>query len=536
MTDAIRTPSLSQPEIARLSLEHLQRIVRIDSASDERSTSIPSTQGQTTLAAIVGEFFADCGATVERDDFANVLATLPGRGRAAGQAPIALMVHLDTARGTAPLEQLHLLPAWDGSRVPYPKNDALCVDVDTYPAAREFLGQDLVYGNGDAPFGLDDKLGLAHLMTLAKLLADAPEVDHPPLLLVGRPDEEVGRMAAVVGLARTFAERGVDFGYTVDGILPFEVNVENFNASHGSLTFGPEPVAEALAQSEALVQVFIGGVNTHGCTAQAEGYRAATRLAGEVLATLVEQGWAPGQVFPLSFVSDDLRDCDAAMTFAVAGGAKGDAAAASSALQSALAAVIDPHIRRGASWRVKSTTSRAAAVANGAAWRCLRWAHGFLASEGDQPLAAENSDGDQGYSNPYRALPVGDGLRLDIRIRDFATEGLAAREAWIRRMAGSVDVEVSRQYVNMAPRLADRPELVRWPEVAARALDVPVRRLPIRGGTGVDPFLDEGVPVANLGTGYFAPESEKEFTSMQLMAQHASWLFALVQVIATERA
>ena len=44
----------------------------------------------------------------------------------------------------------------------------------------------------------------------------------------------------------------------------------------------------------------------------------------------------------------------------------------------------------------------------------------------------------------------------------------------------------------------------------------------------MDPFLVRGVAIANLGTGYFAPESEKELTSLQLMATHARWLCALV--------
>ena len=57
--------------------------------------------------------------------------------------------------------------------------------------------------------------------------------------------------------------------------------------------------------------------------------------------------------------------------------------------------------------------------------------------------------------------------------------------------------------------------------------------MPIRGGTGVDPFLDNGVSIGNLGTGYFAPESEKELTSLQTMAAHARWLLALVHHAAT---
>jgi hypothetical protein len=71
--------------------------------------------------------------------------------------------------------------------------------------------------------------------------------------------------------------------------------------------------------------------------------------------------------------------------------------------------------------------------------------------------------------------------------------------------------------------------LVSWAQEAGEAVGHEVPVLPIRGGTGVDPFLDAGVAVANLGTGYFAPESEKELTSMEMLAGHARWLVALVQ-------
>ena len=97
------------------------------------------------------------------------------------------------------------------------------------------------------------------------------------------------------------------------------------------------------------------------------------------------------------------------------------------------------------------------------------------------------------------------------------------------------NVSIAQQYVNMGPRLMERPELAEWARRAGRLLDIEVRTTPIRGGTGVDPFIDQGVPVANLGTGYFAPESEKEFTSMEMMARHAQWLCMLVQEIVAER-
>jgi tripeptide aminopeptidase len=292
-------PRQSQEEIAQLSKRHLEQVVRVDSQSDESSKSIPSTPSQAKLAEQVANFFRAQGAEVERDDHANVVARIPGRGAGAKQTPMALMVHLDTSRGTRAVDTLHVHAAWTGDPIPYPENPGLRVGGDTYPAVAEFLGQDIVHGPGRAPFGLDDKLGLAHLMTLSVLLASNPEIPHPPLLLIGRPDEEIGRMEAVQGLAVLLAERGVRFGYTVDGILPFEVNVENFNASNVAVTFASRALETTPSPRARTLEVFLGGVNTHGATAHAEGHRNANRLAVEVIAQLDAAGLVPDRIVPV---------------------------------------------------------------------------------------------------------------------------------------------------------------------------------------------------------------------------------------------
>ncbi len=505
-------PARSPDAIATLTLAHLERVVAIDSQSDEASTTLPTTEGQRTLAEHLAGFYAGIGATVERDEFANVLAWFPGRGALADRAPVAFLVHLDTARGTRAVPRLNVVPGWDGTRVPYPKNRAIQVDIATYPEAAAFLGQDLVHGPGDAPFGLDDKLGLAECLATAELLAAQPDVPHPPLVFVARPDEEVGRHEAVVALAARFAERGVRFGYTVDGILPFEVNVENFNAAVASVTF---PSRRYLDMPGVAVLARIGGVNTHGATAKAEGHRAAPRLAAEWLAAI-----DPADAAFTGFVSNALRDCDAVVNLRVEPGA-------GERVRAALEAVMAPHLPRGASWSLTSGKGPDDAAAED----LLAWINRFYASSPGFTLACEDSSGRDGYSHPYRVRPVDGGLRLDLRLRDFDTDGLVRRIAHVLELAGELPVDVQHQYVNMGPRLASHPELVAHARSAAEAVGVPIVVAPIRGGTGVDPFLDAGVPVANLGTGYFAPESEKELTSRQTMAQHVAWLFALVQVL-----
>lgn len=503
----------SNDQIAQKSLEHLQTVVAIDSSSDENSEAIPSTPGQTELAERLATFFAEFGATTQMDPMANLVATLPGRGAKADAAPLALMVHLDTARGTAAVEKLNIEKTWAGQNLPYPANENLQVCIKNYPSLERYRGHDIVFGPGDAPFGLDDKLGLTHLMTLAWLLAEHPETAHVPILFVARPDEEIGRMEAVEGLADLLAHKGVKSGYTIDGLDPFEINVENFNASQATLSFASQP----LNAPSLLAEVRLGGVNTHGATAKAEGHRPATRFAAEIVALLASRQAKTQLVW---FACDELRDCDAVAYFGY------DDPEDLGEIFEATEEVVAPHLPRGASFEVRETDA-APGFDRGAA-DAIAWVGTFLTSEPGFTLSAEDSDGYQGYSQPYRVVPSKDGFTLNVRLRDFDPTALKAREAHVAAVAGTRPCKIDQQYINMGPELMKRPELIAWAQSAAATLGIEPVVQPIRGGTGVDPFLERGIAVANLGTGYFAPESEKEFTSLQNMGLHALWLFSLV--------
>ncbi|HRE91776.1 MAG TPA: hypothetical protein PK095_21840, partial [Myxococcota bacterium] len=59
------------------------------------------------------------------------------------------------------------------------------------------------------------------------------------------------------------------------------------------------------------LEVHLGGVNTHGATAFAEGHRTAVRFAAELMIALQHAGLP---AHPHRFVSDALRDCDGVLT------------------------------------------------------------------------------------------------------------------------------------------------------------------------------------------------------------------------------
>lgn len=507
-----KLPARSLAAIAAMCRDHLEAVVAIESSSDPDSTTFPSTTGQVRLARHLGEFFSRLGVAVTHDADANVIATLAGRGWCAELAPLVLMVHLDTVRGTRPLPHLYLCQSWDGRDVPYPRNPRLHVNLANYPDVLPYLGHDLLHGDGVAPFGLDDKLGMAYLMTLVRLLVEEPDIPHRPLFLIARPDEELGSSKTLAQLGDWLAARRVSQGYTLDGHLPFEINVDNFYAMSGWIRFPSRPCS---AESEQVLDIRLHGVNTHPATAKSEGNRGAVRLAAEVMGELAGQ-----RVRAWGFTTDPDRDCDGLLRVAVAG------AAERAAVERALAAVFGPHQCRGAFFSIAAGRDPQGELA---ADELLAFVRSFLASSAEEPILAEDSTDFQGYTHPARVRPRPEGLLLEFRIRDFAKDKLAARCAHLTAFAAGRPMAIEHQYDNVGPKLTERSALLARAHAAAQGSGQQVHCLPVRGGTGVDALVERGVCVANLGTGYFAPESEKEFTSLQLMAQHTAWLVALVQ-------
>ena len=527
MSERFLSPAQSFETLTEWGTQNLTRVIAIDSQSNEASDSIPSTEGQRVLSDHLADFFGALGFATEQDDYANLVATIPSNLGPSDVPALALMVHMDTSEGTLAVPQLEQVPAWDGSTLTYPDNPRLHVSAETYPDTVDFVGEDVLHGPGACPVGLDDKLGMSELMTLAQVLHHNPAIPHGEVLLVFRPDEEIGRMAAVEGLADTLRRRGVRYGYTVDGITPFDVNVENFNAVRARVTLTGPPLAGDA--TDRLLTLLVRGVKTHGATAKAEGYLNATLVCARALEALGGRD----DIALVTFESDPAAESNARVGFRLSG----DARLAQAALMEALEAALSPHAWRGAGVEIESEAACEAGTASGAPERLVRSITTCLSLPGPRPVLSEDSEGYEGYTNPHFISGSGLTWALDYRLRDFDPELLIARIEHVRRSAAAAGfepstVEVTAQYVNMGPALAKYPELAGWAVHALEPLGFPVRRNPIRGGTGVDPFLERGIPVANLGTGYFAPESEKELTSRQKIGQHAQWLVNLVQVIA----
>ncbi|MFM1846597.1 MAG: hypothetical protein RL417_71 [Pseudomonadota bacterium] len=531
---------ISLDEIAQKTLNHLRWLVSFDTQSDERSTSIPSTTGQSILIEELAKFFASLGVETTIDSNQNLLVTIPTSMRSESAPPIALMAHVDTSIGTEAIAQVCEVPHWDGTSLAFPANPALVVDAVRYPHIEGLIGQTIIHGPGRAPFGLDNKAGLSELMTLAELLVTYPEIPRGEVVLGFRPDEEIGRHEAVVSLAEKLAERKIRFGWTIDGSTPFEINTSNFNAARADVVLKTEPLQLPPCPYAQELTIEIVGVDTHGATAHEEGYLNAAIVFARVFERLdLTQG-----ILPVEFDRTKGKETTGHLKVVVFGDDAAVVAEGIKRLLTALELEIRDHRWKGAGFSVLETRSvdlvdpaQSPRYDDGA---CAVAVHlsALLQMSSVSPLLSEESSGNQGYTNPHWVSRTSEGMIVRYRLRDFVPQFLTRRGEDLRRICERFggDLTISQQYIDMGPRLKEAPELTELPlkafELLKEFTQFKAFECPIRGGTGVDGFSERGVLIGNIGAGYYFLESAKELTSRELLGLHTAWLVNLVQTIA----
>lgn len=205
----------------------LIRYTAVDTQSDERSDSQPSTAIQLDLQRLLLAELQQIGAAdVQLTDYGVVLATIPATPGVT--APVlGLLAHVDTApafnaTGVKPI--VHR--GYNGGAITFPDAPELALTPEYSPYLASRLGHDIITASGTTLLGGDDKAGVAIIMTLARHLLENPQIAHGTIRIAFTPDEEVGRGVD----PRLPADLGADFAYTLDGGQVGEIEFESFSA------------------------------------------------------------------------------------------------------------------------------------------------------------------------------------------------------------------------------------------------------------------------------------------------------------------
>lgn len=208
-------------------LERFVRYCKIDTQSDDTSSSTPSALKELNLSRLLMAELKELGLEAEMDEYGRVYAHVPGEK---DLEPIGLNSHVDTALEVTGTDvKPRYIPSYDGGVIRLNENYAM--SPADFPHLKEHIGDGLIVTDGNTLLGADDKAGLAIIMETVAYYVHHPEVKHHPISLLFTPDEEIGR-----GPEHFDAQKfGATYAYTLDGAEPDIIEDENFNAAHADI-------------------------------------------------------------------------------------------------------------------------------------------------------------------------------------------------------------------------------------------------------------------------------------------------------------
>lgn len=211
--------------------EILLKYVKIDTMSDPKSETLPTTAKQFDLAKILVEDLKEIGVTdASLDEHCYVMGSIPGNTKDAPS--IGLIAHMDTSPECSGKDvKPQIIQNYDGEDIVLNQELDIVMKVTDFPFLPSLKGQTLITTDGTTLLGADNKAGIAEIMEVAKYFITNPDVKHGDIKICFTPDEEVGRGTEKFDLEKF----GADFAYTLDGSFEGELEYENFNAASAIL-------------------------------------------------------------------------------------------------------------------------------------------------------------------------------------------------------------------------------------------------------------------------------------------------------------
>lgn len=253
-------------------LDRFIRYCKINTRSNEASTTVPSSPNQVAFAKQLAQELTDLGFDEVIYNPANgfVSATLPSNLDRAVDT-LGFIAHYDTADFNAENIQPRVIENYDGTVIQL--NDRLRLDPTLFPNLNDYVGQTLVVTDGTTLLGADDKAGLVEIIEAMLVLKAHPEIKHGEVRIAFGPDEEIGRGANLFDAPGFRAK----YAYTMDGSRLGELEYESFNACKAVVTLKgvsvhPGTAKNTLVNCAKLAMEFDALLPAHEVPEHTEGY------------------------------------------------------------------------------------------------------------------------------------------------------------------------------------------------------------------------------------------------------------------------
>jgi len=256
-------------------IERFLKYIKINSTSDEHSSSFPSTECQRDMAEILYKDLKEIGLSKVVYDKENcyVYATIPATDESVKET-VGFVAHMDTSPDMSG-ENVNpqIIENYDGEDILLNKELNIVLSVTDFPYLKDCIGKTIITTDGTTLLGADDKAGIAEIMSMAEYLVSHPEIPHGKIAIAFTPDEEVG-----AGVDRFNIEIfGADYAYTVDGSSIGEIEFENFNAASALLKVNgrnihPGAAKGKMKNASLIMQEFISSLPENERPENTEGY------------------------------------------------------------------------------------------------------------------------------------------------------------------------------------------------------------------------------------------------------------------------
>ena len=227
-------------------LERFLTYVKVNTRSDEHSTTTPSTQNQVDFAnnILIPEMKRVGLENVYYLPNGYAIGTLPANDPSLTRK-IGLISHMDTADFNAEGVNPQIIKNYDGGVIPLGQS-GFNLDPADFDSLKKYKGQTLITTDGTTLLGSDDKSGIAEIMTAIEYLTTHPDIKHCEIRVGFGPDEEIG-----VGADKFDAvDFDVDFAYTIDGGPLGELQFETFSAASAEIIFQGRNVHPGTAKGQ----------------------------------------------------------------------------------------------------------------------------------------------------------------------------------------------------------------------------------------------------------------------------------------------
>lgn len=270
--------------------ERFINYIKFDTRS-KSSLKKPSSIGQREFADYLCNELVKIGMDdVQVDSNCNVYARLHSSSGFEKCCKIGFIAHLDTTPWIGNGDVVPIVhKKFDGDSLTLPnKNKISTLD---YPSLMSYKGQTLITSDGNSNLGVDDKAGIAEIITAMEFIINN-SIPHGQVNVLLASDEEIGNCAEYID--RTLFD--VEYAYTVDGEDASTINDATFYAAKVTATFLGSQIHSMCANkiqknANKMATEFISYVpwlESPEFTAQSEGFYNLLSINGDISKSIVE--------------------------------------------------------------------------------------------------------------------------------------------------------------------------------------------------------------------------------------------------------